>query len=63
LERKRKERANDLSNINTNKTPTAFYEIDNVDVYERKSDIKETITRPLDGRPEEPKNSVIPKKE
>jgi len=63
LERKRKERANDLSNINTNKTPTAFYEVDNVDVYERKSDIKETITRPLDGRPEEPKNSVIPKKE
>lgn len=63
LERKRKERANDLSNINTNKTPTAFYEVDNVDVYERKSDIKETITRSLDGRPEEPKNSVIPKKE
>ena len=63
LERKRKERANDLSNINTNKTPTAFYELDNVDVYERKSDIKETITRSLDGRPEEPKNSVIPKKE
>jgi hypothetical protein len=63
LERKRKERANDLLNINTNKTPTAFYEVDNVDVYERKSDIKETITRPLDGRPEEPKNSVIPKKE
>lgn len=63
LERKRKERLNDLSNINTNKTPTAFFEVDNVDVYERKSDIKETITRPLDGRPEEPKNSVIPKKE
>lgn len=63
LERKRKERLNDLLNINTNKTPTAFFEVDNVDVYERKSDIKETITRPLDGRPEEPKNSVIPKKE
>ncbi len=68
LERKRKKRLlenqlNELSTINTNKTPTAFFEVDNVDVYERKSDIKETITRPLDGRPEEPKNSVIPKKE
>lgn len=63
LERKRQERANDLLNINTDKTPTAFYEVDNVDVYEKKSDIKETITRPVDGRPEEPKNSVIPKKE
>lgn len=63
LERKRQERVNDLSNINTSNTPTAFYEVDNVDMYERKSDIKETITRPLDGRPEEPKNSVIPKKE
>jgi hypothetical protein len=63
LERKRKERQDQLRNeiVNTNENkPTAFYKIDNVDRY---SDIKETITRPLDGRPEEPKNSVIPKKE
>lgn len=62
LERKRKQRADDKLNIN-NDTPTAFYEIDNVDRYEKRTDIKETITRPVDGRPEEPKNSVIPKKE
>ena len=63
LERKRKERQEQLRNeiVNTSENkPTAFYKIDNVDRY---SDIKETITRPLDGRPEQPKNSVIPKKE
>lgn len=62
LERKKKQRVDEKLNINNN-TPTAFYEIDNVDRYEKRTDIKETITRPTDGRPEEPKNSVIPKKE
>lgn len=61
LQRKKEQRQKELSNINiTENKPTPFFELDKTDRY---SDIKETITRPLDGRPEEPKNSVIPKKE
>lgn len=59
LEKKKKERAN-LNN--TEGTPTAFHQVDNVDRYNR-TDIKETISRPQDGRPEEPKLEIIPKKE
>jgi hypothetical protein len=61
LQRKKEQRQKELSNINiTENKPTPFFELDKTDRY---SDIKETISRPVDGRPEEPKNSVIPKKD
>lgn len=64
-ERKKQERLEKLKTDSINigeEKPTAFYEIDKIDKYE-KSDIKETISRPIDGRQETSKNPIIPTKE